>query len=149
VLAWLLLVVSAISYAEGFSFEDIQGKTHRLEDYQGKWVLVNFWATWCSPCLSEIPELSSLHSAHKNKDLAVIGIAVESGSSIKVSDFAQAHGINYPIVMGNRKITAQIGIVDALPISYLYNPTGKQVGRHAGEVTRVSIEAYIKNGKFN
>ena len=112
-------------------------------------MLINFWATWCSPCLSEIPELSDLHSAHKNKGLAVIGIAVESGSSIKVSNFAKAHGINYPIVMGNREITAQIGVIDALPVSYLYNPTGKLVSRHAGEVTRTSIETYINKGKFN
>ena len=60
--------------AEGFLLEDIQGNTHRLEDYRGKWVLVNFWATWCPPCLSEIPQLNSLHNAHKDKDLFLFSI---------------------------------------------------------------------------
>ncbi|MCR4304593.1 MAG: TlpA family protein disulfide reductase [Gallionella sp.] len=139
----LLLTLPLPGHAAGFLLEDIQGKTHRLADYRGKWVLVNFWATWCTPCLSEIPELTSLHDAHKDKDLFVIGIAIESGSSRKVSDFAQAHGISYPVVMGNRKITAQIGKLDVLPTSYLYNPKGEQVSYQAGEVTRASMETYI------
>src|SRR3989338_8143982 len=83
----LLLVLPFSVQAAGFSLEDTQGNSHRLEDYRGKWVLVNFWATWCPPCLSEIPELSSLHDTHKGKDLVVIGIAIESGSSRKVEDF--------------------------------------------------------------
>jgi len=140
----LLLACSWAGYAADFSLEDMQGKTHRLSDYRGKWVLVNFWATWCPPCLNEIPELISLHNAHQDKDLSVIGISMDSGSSKIVADFAKAHGISYPVVMGNRKITAQIGAVDVLPVSYLYNPKGEQVSYQAGEVTRASVEAYIK-----
>lgn len=131
--------------AADFLLKDIQGKTHRLEDYRGKWVLVNFWATWCAPCLSEIPELISLHNSHSDKDLLVIGIVMDSGSSKKVADFIQAHGISYPVVMGDRKIAAQIGGVDVLPTSYLYNQKGVQVSYQAGEVTRASIETYILN----
>jgi len=141
----LLLTLPLPGHAAGFLLEDIQGKTHQLADYRGKWVLVNFWATWCTPCLSEIPELTSLHDAHKSKDLFVIGIAIESGSSRKVADFAKAHGISYPVVMGNRKITAQIGKLDVLPTSYLYNPKGEQVSYQAGEVTRASVETYIRD----
>ena len=139
----VLLACSWLSHAADFSLEDMQGKTHRLADYRGKWVLVNFWATWCAPCLREIPELTSLHDAHQDKDLLVIGIAMDSGSSSKVAGFAKAHGISYPVVMGDRKITAQIGRIEVLPTSYLYNPKGEQVTSHAGEVTRASVEAYI------
>jgi thiol-disulfide isomerase/thioredoxin len=145
----LLLALPVFAHASGFSLEDIQGNTHRLEDYRGKWVLVNFWATWCPPCLSEIPELNSLHDAHKDNDLVVIGIAMDSGSSRKVADFSRAHGISYPVVMGYRKIAAQIGEMDVLPTSFLYSPNGEQVSYQAGEVTRESIETYIKNKKLN
>ena len=143
-LAVCLLLFALGAAANEFTLEDIKGKTHHLADYRGKWVLVNFWATWCPPCLDEIPELTSLHNAHRDKDLLVIGIAMDSGSREKVADFAQAHGISYPVVMGDRKITAQIGAVEVLPVSYLYNPKGEQVSYQAGEVTRASIEAYIK-----
>jgi thiol-disulfide isomerase/thioredoxin len=139
----LLLVSSLITSAADFTFEDLHGKSYRLADYRGKWVLVNFWATWCTPCLSEIPELTDLYNAHKNKDLLVIGIAMDSGSSKKVADFVQAHGISYPVVMGERKTIAQIGEIDVLPTSYLYNPKGELVSYQAGEVTRASVEAYI------
>ncbi|MBI5438545.1 MAG: TlpA family protein disulfide reductase [Nitrosomonadales bacterium] len=145
----LLLALSFPVHATEFSLEDLQGKMHRLEDYRGKWVLVNFWATWCPPCLSEIPELSSLHDAHKDSDLVVIGIAIDSGSSSKVTDFAQAHGISYPVVMGNRKVTKQIGELNVLPTSYLYAPNGKKVSYQDGEVTRESIETYIKKKKYD
>jgi peroxiredoxin len=147
-LVWPLLALSFSGYAADFSLEDTQGKTHRLADYRGKWVLVNF-ATWCPPCLSEIPELSSLHNAHKGRDLVVIGIAMESGSRTKVADFAQAHRISYPLVMGNSRIAAQIGDVEVLPTSYLYSPSGEQVSYQAGEVTRDSVETYIRNKKLN
>src|SRR5574340_29171 len=143
----LLLVLPLSAGAAGFSLEDLQGNVHRLEDYRGKWVLVNFWATWCPPCLSEIPELSSLHDAHKGKDLVVIGIAIDSGSSRKVADFSRAHGISYPVVMGNQKISRQIGEFDVLPTSFLYSPNGEQVSYQAGEVTSESVETYINNKK--
>jgi len=145
----LLLILPFSSYAADFSLEDMQGKTHRLADYRGKWVLINFWATWCPPCIGEISELTSLHNAHKDNDLVVIGIAIDSGSSKKVADFAKAHGISYPVVMGNREIAAQIGEMEVLPTSYLYAPNGEQVSSQPGEVTRESIEAYIKSKKLN
>lgn len=144
----LLLTCSWPGYAADFVLEDMQGKPQRLADYRGKWVLVNFWATWCTPCLSEIPELNSLHAAHKDRDLIVIGIVMDSGSSRKVADFVQAHHISYPVVMGDRKIVRQIGEVDALPTSYLFAPNGEQVSYQTGEVTRDSVETYIKNKKL-
>jgi peroxiredoxin len=143
-LAGLMLALSCSSFAADFTLKDMQGNALRLADYRGKWVLVNFWATWCPPCLDEIPELVSLHNAHHGKDLLVIGIAMDSGSSKKVVAFAQAHGISYPVVMGDRKVTAQFNEADVLPVSYLYNPKGELVSYQAGEVTRASVEAFIQ-----
>jgi len=133
--------------ASDFVLQDMQGKTHHLSDYHGKWVLVNYWATWCPPCLNELPELSSLHNAHNG--IAVIGIAMDYSSGKEVAEFGKSHGISYPIVLGNRKVVAQIGELDVLPTSYLFNPAGEQVGYQTGEVTRAGIEAYIKTMRRN
>ena len=146
-LCLLLLIRPFTAYAAEFTLEDLQGKTHRIADYRGKWVLVNFWATWCPPCMNEIPELSSLHKAHKDHDLVVIAIAMDAVSGSKVADFARKHGVDYPVVLGNHRLAAQIGKVEVLPSSYLYAPNGEQVGYQAGEVTRESIEAYIRDRK--
>ena len=130
--------------ANEFVFKDMQGNVQRLSDYKGKWVLVNFWATWCPPCLAEIPDLVDMHNAHQASDIAVIGVAMSS-SVDAVNSFAKQLEISYPIVFGNDKIAAQIGRIDALPTSYLYDPTGKLVSYQSGMVTRDAIEAYIRS----
>jgi len=94
--------------------------------------------------LDEIPELIALHDAHRDKDLSVIGIAMDSGSYSKVAHFAEAHAMSYPVVLGNRQSVKQIGTVDVLPASYLYNPQGKLVSYRAGKITRAEIESFIK-----
>ncbi|MDP1682901.1 MAG: TlpA disulfide reductase family protein [Burkholderiales bacterium] len=135
-----MLWVSVVS-AEGFNFKDTKGKVHRLDDYKGKWVLVNFWATWCPPCLEEMPALQKLHETRK--DLIVIGIAMDYQDSEYVKQFADDLLVTFPIVLGDRKIAAQIGKIPGLPTTYLYNPEGRVVAQNVGALTREAVERYI------
>jgi thiol-disulfide isomerase/thioredoxin len=137
----VVCMFSSTAMAAGFSFTDTKGKTHRLEDYKGRWVLVNFWATWCPPCLEEMPDLVKLHETRK--DLAVIGIAMEYQDPQYVKDFAENMFVSYPIVLGNEKIAAQIGQVPGLPTTYLYDPQGRLSTYHVGALTREAVERYI------
>ena len=139
-----LAMAAAAASAESFVFKDMQGHEQRLQDYRGKWVLVNFWATWCPPCLEEIPDLISLSEAHKNKDLVVIGVALDSTKE-SVVEFVAKKKISYPIVVGDYDLAAQVGEVEALPTSYLYDPTGKLVSYQQGMVSRSSVESYVKS----
>jgi thiol-disulfide isomerase/thioredoxin len=139
----LLLAASSVA-ANEFVFKDMQGKIQRLSDYNGKWVLVNFWATWCPPCLEEIPDLVDMHNARQAKDFVVIGIAMSS-SRESVLSFAKQMSISYPIVLGDDKAAAQIGRIDALPTSYLYDPNGKLVSYQSGMLTREVLENYIRS----
>ncbi len=124
--------------AEPFSLTDMDGKTHTTASYKGKWVLVNFWATWCPPCLEEIPDLIALQDSHKN--LAVIGIAMDYKSKQEVAKFADDNLISYPLVLGNDKLARQFGSAEILPTTYIYNPQGKLVKVHRGLISRNSIE---------
>lgn len=142
----LLLLGMIATTAQAFNLTDSKGKVHRLADYKGKWVLVNFWATWCPPCLDEIPDLVSLHESKKN-NLAVIGVAMEYLDPKAVLDFADQQMISYPIVLGNSAISKQVGTVRGLPTTYLYNPQGKIVAYNVGPLTRADVEKYISSAK--
>ena len=140
----LFLALALIaSPAAAFTFVDSKGKTQALKAYKGKWVLVNFWATWCPPCLEEIPDLIALYDDRKNKDLAIIGVAMQYQNPKTVLEFAENMFINYPVVLGTPKSAAQVGPIRGLPTSYLYNREGKLVAHHTGAITREEIETYI------
>jgi len=147
VFGFFLGVFSLAVAAGDFSFSDISGKQHNLVDYRGKWVLVNFWATWCPPCLKEIPDLMALHNEHKDKDLVVIGIATDYSNPKLVTDFARDYRISYPVVLGNDAIVAQIGRVEGLPMTYMFNPQGKMVAYNVGALTKKAVEGYIRSKK--
>ena len=138
-----LVMFSASAVAEGFSFKDSKGKLLKLTDYKGKWVLVNFWATWCPPCLEEIPDLIDLYEAHRNKDLVVIGIAMDYQDPKYVLQFADNMFVSYPIVLGTPSIAAQIGRISGLPTTYIYNPQGKLAGENVGALKRADVENFI------
>ena len=142
--ATFLLSCALVADAQPFVFKDMQGNTLRLSDYRGKWVLVNFWATWCPPCLEEVPDLVALHEARKDKDLVVIGVALDSTEK-SVKAFVAKRNVTYPIVLGDYDMAEQVGQVEVLPTSYLYNQQGELVSYQEGLLSRESVESYIKN----
>ena len=141
VLAALMFVATAAQAAD-FKLTDTKGKTHTLSGYKGKWVLVNYWATWCPPCLEEIPDLIALHENKKN-NLVVLGVALQYRDPKQVIDFADGLLVTYPIVLGNPKIVSQIGPMQGLPTTYLFNPEGKMVAQQIGAITREAVETFI------
>ena len=141
-LAGLLLALAASWAQADFKMTDTTGKAHSLSGYKGKWVLVNYWATWCPPCLEEIPDLIALHENQKN-NLVVLGVALDYRSAKQVTDFADGLLVTYPIVLGSPKITNQIGPVQGLPTTYLFNPDGKMVAQQVGAITRQAVESYL------
>ena len=141
----LLAMLAVTTTASGFSLTDSKGKVHTLGSYKGKWVLVKFWATWCPPCLDEIPDLVALHDKYKDTRLEVIGIAMDYQSPKQVLDFADGMFISYPIVLGTSKIAGQFGPLQGLPTTYLYNPEGKRVAYQVGGITQQAVEQYINS----
>lgn len=135
-----------VAQVHAFTLVDSKGKTHSLAQYKGKWVLVNFWATWCPPCLEEIPDLVALHENKKNR-LVVLGVAMDYKDPRQVLQYAEQMMVSYPIILGDHKMAAQIGAIPGLPTTYLYNPEGKMVAYNVGALTREAVERYIANKK--
>ena len=124
--------------ARAFDLSDTDGRSHRLADYKGRWVVVNFWATWCVPCIQEIPEIAQFHKEHSR--VAVIGVAMDADNPAKVKQFARKVGHTYPLVLSDDKVAKQLGEPKALPTTRIYDPAGKLVYDRAGRVTKKSLQ---------
>lgn len=138
----VLLAVPVLTLAAPtpFSLTDMQGKTHTLAAHQGKWVLVNLWATWCVPCLAEMPELQALHAARD--DIVILGVAVDGQNPRRVAQFAQKLNVTYPIIAGDERLAKQFN-ARGYPTSILFDRSGRQVLFKEGTITRKEIESVL------
>jgi len=147
-----LVSVNQLALAEpaattNFMLKDMSGNKHQLSSYKGKWVLVNYWATWCPPCLEEVPDLVNLYDQHKQKDLMVLGVVFDYKDLKEVNEYVDDMLMSYPIVLGDDSVAAQIGSAEVLPTTFIYNPQGALVKIKRGLITREYIERLIAGKK--
>ncbi len=140
----LTLLFSQTVYAMQVDLQltDLEGKQFKLSDYRGKWVVLNYWATWCPPCLEEIPELVHFHENHKDSDGVVIGVDMEMLQLEVLREFVDDNFMTYPIVPLVQKMQS-FDNVENFPTTYLIDPDGVAVVKHVGAVTSDAIEAFI------
>lgn len=138
---FLMLVSGHPAWAGDWNLKDKDGAHYTSSGMHGKWVLVNFWAPWCPPCLQEMPDLVSLQKQHQN--LQVIGVAVMYESRQEVMGVVNKLSIPYPIVFGTEDTAGDFGGLTGLPASFLYSPSGKLLAHIVGPVTQADIERKI------
>jgi len=126
------------------SLQDIDGNLHTLAEYRGKWVVVNFWATTCPPCIQEMPELSDFHDRHKDHDAVVLGVNFEDIRMSWMRAFLKSVDVSYPILPWGTSPATPFGLVIALPTTFIVSPSGTSVASYTGQITAADIEAYIE-----
>ena len=129
---------AASAWGAAFDIADTTGKRHRLADYKGRWVVLNYWATWCVPCIQEIPEIANFRRAHP--DVVVLGIAIDAEDVPKTKAFAAKVGHEYPLVISNARVEKQFAAVKGLPTTRIFDAEGRLVYDKLGRVTRKSLE---------
>ena len=147
---WVTLVVlSAVlglaqAAEKDFTLSGSDGVSHSLKDFRGKWVVVNFWATWCPPCLEELPGLVAFHNQHKDHDAVVLGINYEDIGADQLTAFIKRHDIDYTVLRLNPADTSPFGDISGLPTTYIVNPQGETVARQVGPITGAALENFIR-----
>ncbi|MCW8830188.1 MAG: TlpA family protein disulfide reductase [Gammaproteobacteria bacterium] len=141
--------VSSASSAEviEFSAKDLQGNVQSLEQYRGKWVVVNFWGTFCGPCIKEMPELSAFHNDRKDDDAVVIGINQEEIPVNLLANFTRNLKVSFPSLHVPFEQPTPFGKVTILPTTFIINPQGELVARQPGAISLETLENYIERKK--
>lgn len=144
IILMLCLPFTIMAEQPDFALPDLDGKIHHLSDYRGKWVILNYWATWCPPCLDEIPELEEFHSDHHNRDAIVVGINYEDSDPAYLKSFVDENMISYPVLRANLTRPPVFGHLFGLPTTFIVSPEGKLVQSKTGAVSKAFLDGVIK-----
>jgi peroxiredoxin len=130
--------------APDFTLPALSGKPVHLSDYQGRVVLLDFWATWCGPCRMEIPHFKQLTEKYGGRGFVVLGVSLDDTGAEVVRPFVADHEIAYPVVIGDQYTANRYGGVSALPTTFLIDRQGRVVKKYVGYRDLETFEEDIK-----
>ena len=149
IVAFLLVLVSlGVSADDSFDYQlhDLEGRLHKASDQRGNWLVINFWATWCAPCLKELPELERFYQ--QNKSTAHLwGVTFEDSDKASIVEFVERLGITFPILGYGEDPLTGYGQVRVLPTTFLINPDGLFLHRFEGPITAQDIITEIERSR--
>lgn len=134
---------AAVELAPDFELPALDGGTVRLSDFRGKTVILDFWATWCPPCVFQVPELNKLSAAHRDSgDLMVIGVSVDVDGAEVVGPWIEENGVEYKIVLGDVELAEKFGAM-GFPTLVVISPEGGIDSLHVGLIEYDSLEEIV------
>lgn len=144
----LLLMLRAAVVPAGpvgeFSLPGIDGRQYRLDQYAGKWIVINYWATNCPPCVREIPELADFNRRHQAADAVVLGVNYEDIKLSWLKDFIASMKMSYPVLLAKPGTDTPFGPVTMLPTTFIVSPDGRLMGQQRGAITAQMLDKYIE-----
>ncbi len=132
--------------APDFSLVDLEGNSHKLSDYEGQGVFLNFWGTWCKPCAKEMPAMDRQYQAFSDEGVQVLAVNIAQ-SDFEVQSFADQYGLSFPIVIDKTKSVMTAYNIRPLPTTILVNPEGEIQRVITGEMTEQDIEGFMEEIK--
>ena len=130
--------------APDFTLTDLDGRKLSLSDYKGKVVLLNFWATWCGPCRTEIPHFIEMQDKLGPDGFQVIGISMDDDAK-PVRKFYQQYKLNYPVAVGDDKLADLYGGVLGLPVSFIIDREGRIYAKHVGATNASEFDSEVRD----
>jgi peroxiredoxin len=129
--------------APDFVLTDLNGKKHRLSDYRGKGVFLNFWGTWCKPCEKEMPYMNKQYEVYKKKGVEVLAVNVGE-SELSVKKFVERFGLTFPVMIDQQEQVMHAYDVNPLPTTFLIDKNGKIVDIITGTMTESMVQQYME-----
>jgi len=139
-------VLKAGDKAPDFSLVDLEGNTHKLSDYKGQGVFLNFWGTWCKPCAKEMPAMDRQYEQFKDQGVQVLAVNIAQ-SEFEVQNFADQYKLSFPVVIDKTKSVMTAYNIIPLPTTVLVNPEGEIERVVTGEMTEQDIKGFMEEIK--
>lgn len=138
-----VLLVAVLAGCDKTEFVDAQGNEFGWQDFQGRWLVINYWAEWCKPCIEEIPELNSLYQARKNLDTDMLGINFDPLELTELKGQINALNVQFPVLFSDPDGKLDYLHPEVLPTTYVFDMEGQLRHKLVGPQTRASIEALL------
>jgi thiol-disulfide isomerase/thioredoxin len=134
---------AGLKAAPEWHLKDVDGRPVSSADFKGKVVVVDFWATWCPPCRSEIPGYVALQKKYAKDGLVIVGVSVDQGGPAVVRKFVEKFGVAYTILMADAAVIQAFGGIDAIPTTFLIDRDGNIRDRKVGAIATAAYEKRI------